>query len=143
MPSKGYLRAIRDICTENNILMILDEVQTGVFRTGKFIISHHFGIEPDMVILSKALSGGMLPVGAVLMSKTINESVFDGVDKAFFNQTTFSENALSMRAALATPAAPAQSRSRTDESMLRSTPGTAGSAAASSSSSRSFSNHLR
>ena len=101
LPKEEFLKVQR-LCRQHGTLLALDEVQTGVFRTGKFIISHHFGIEPDMVILSKALSGGMLPVGAVLMSRAINESVFDGVDKAFFNQTTFSENALSMRAALAT-----------------------------------------
>ena len=100
LPRDHFLEAQR-LCRQYGTLLVLDEVQTGIFRTGKFIISHHFGIEPDMVILSKALSGGMLPVGAVLMSRAINESVFDGVDKAFFNQTTFSENALSMRAALA------------------------------------------
>jgi ornithine--oxo-acid transaminase len=101
LPKEQFLEAER-LCRQYGTLLILDEVQTGIFRTGRFIISHHFGIKPDMVILSKALSGGMLPVGAVLMTKAINESVFDGIGKAFFNQTTFSENALSMRAALAT-----------------------------------------
>ena len=101
LPGEHFLEAQR-LCRQHGTLLVLDEVQTGVFRTGKFIISQHFGIEPDMVILSKALSGGMLPVGAVLMSRAINDSVFNGVDRAFFNQTTFSENALSMRAALAT-----------------------------------------
>jgi ornithine--oxo-acid transaminase len=101
LPKEQFQEAER-LCRQYGTLLVLDEVQTGIFRTGKFIISHHFGIKPDMVILSKALSGGMLPVGAVLMTKAINDSVFDGVDKAFFNQTTFCENALSMRAALAT-----------------------------------------
>jgi len=101
LPREHFLEAER-LCRQYGTLLVLDEVQTGMFRTGKFLISHHFGIRPDMVILSKALSGGMMPVGAVLMSKAINDSAFDGVDKAFFNQTTFSENALSMRAALAT-----------------------------------------
>jgi len=101
LPKEQFLEAER-LCRQHGTLLVLDEVQTGVFRTGKFIISHHFDIKPDMVILSKALSGGMLPVGAVLMTGAINESVFAGVDKAFFNQSTFCENALSMRAALAT-----------------------------------------
>jgi len=101
LPSETFQEAER-LCREYGTLLVLDEVQTGIFRTGKFIISHHFGIEPDMVILSKALSGGMLPVGAVLMTKAINASVFDRIDKAFFNQSTFCENALSMRAGLAT-----------------------------------------
>jgi ornithine--oxo-acid transaminase len=101
LPKEQFQEAER-LCRQYGTLLVLDEVQTGIFRTGRFIISHHFGIKPDMVILSKALSGGMLPVGAVLMTRAINDSVFDGVDKAFFNQTTFCENALSMRAALAT-----------------------------------------
>jgi len=101
LPKEQFLEAER-LCHQHGTLLVLDEVQTGVFRTGQFIISHHFGITPDMVILSKALSGGMMPVGAVLMSAAINDSAFSSIDKAFFNQTTFSENALSMRAALAT-----------------------------------------
>lgn len=101
LPGAEFLEAER-LCRRYGTLLVMDEVQTGMFRTGKFIISHHFGIKPDMVILSKALSGGMLPVGAVLMTRAINESVFDAIDKAFFNQTTFCENALSMRAGLAT-----------------------------------------
>ena len=101
LPREQFLEAER-LCRQYGTLLVLDEVQTGLFRTGRFIISHHFGIKPDMVILSKALSGGMMPVGAVLMTKAISESVFDSIDKAFFNQTTFCENALSMRAALAT-----------------------------------------
>lgn len=101
LPREQFRKA-EELCRRYGTLLVLDEVQTGMFRTGKFLISQHFGIRPDMVILSKALSGGMVPVGAVLMTRAINEAVFDGIDKAFFNQTTFSENALSMRAALAT-----------------------------------------
>lgn len=100
--SKEIFQKVEKLCHQYGTLLVLDEVQTGMFRTGKFLISHHFEIQPDMVILAKALSGGMMPVGAVLMTEAINKSVFNSLDRAFFNQTTFNENGLSMRAALAT-----------------------------------------
>jgi len=101
LPKETFQKAEK-LCHEYGTLLVLDEVQTGIFRTGHFILAHYFRIQPDMVILSKALSGGMLPVGAVLMTREINESVFSSLDRAFFNQSTFCENGLSMRAALAT-----------------------------------------
>ena len=54
-------------------LFVLDEVQTGMYRTGRFLASHHFGVDPDMVVLAKALSGGLIPSGAVLMSDEVYE----------------------------------------------------------------------
>jgi len=81
---------------------VLDEVQTGMYRTGTFLAAHHFGVEPDMVILAKALSGGLVPVGAVLMSEEICDSVYSSLPRAFVHTSTFSENSLAMRAGLAT-----------------------------------------
>ncbi|MEK7486362.1 MAG: aminotransferase class III-fold pyridoxal phosphate-dependent enzyme, partial [Planctomycetota bacterium] len=100
--SKEIFQKVEKLCRQYGTLLVMDEVQTGIFRTGKFLISHHYEIQPDMVILAKALSGGMMPVGAVLTTSAINHSVFNSVDRAFFSQTTFSENGLSMRAGLAT-----------------------------------------
>jgi ornithine--oxo-acid transaminase len=71
IPSKGYLKAIRETCTKNNVLMILDEIQTGFCRTGKTFAFQHEDIKPDAITVGKALGGGILPVSAVLSSKEI------------------------------------------------------------------------
>jgi ornithine--oxo-acid transaminase len=81
---------------------VLDEVQTGMYRTGRFLAAHHFGVEPDMVILAKALSGGLIPVGAVLMTKEVSDSVYSSLHRALVHTSTFGENSLAMRAGLAT-----------------------------------------
>ena len=75
IPDKGYLKEVRKICTEKNILLILDEVQTGFCRTGKLFCHHHENIKPDAMILGKALGGGIFPVSAVVSTKE-NMSVF-------------------------------------------------------------------
>ncbi len=66
VPDAGYLQQVRKVCSENNILMIADEVQTGLARTGRMLCVNHEEVRPDLLILGKALSGGMLPVSAVL-----------------------------------------------------------------------------
>ncbi len=71
IPPKGYLQEIRKICDTNNILMVLDEIQTGLGRTGKMFAFEHENIRPDMVTIGKALSGGFYPVSAVLANKEI------------------------------------------------------------------------
>lgn len=102
VPHSDYLRTAESLCRRYGTLFVLDEVQTGMYRTGKFLAAHHFGVEPDMVILAKAMSGGLVPCGAVLMSKDICDSVYSSLPRAFVHTSTFSENSLSMRAALAT-----------------------------------------
>jgi len=77
-------------------------VQTGMFRTGPFLAAHHYQLEPDMVILAKALSGGLVPVGAVLMSQPVADSVFSSLKRSIVHASTFGENSLAMRAGLAT-----------------------------------------
>ena len=62
VPSDGYLKGVREICTKYNVLWIDDEVQTGLGRTGKMLAADHEGVRPDIVCLGKALSGGMMPV---------------------------------------------------------------------------------
>ncbi len=58
------------------ITLVLDEVQTGMYRTGPFLAAHHFGLDPDIVVLAKALSGGLIPVSATLMSDAVYRSVY-------------------------------------------------------------------
>lgn len=71
IPPEGYISGVREICTQNNILMIADEIQTGLGRTGKLLACDHEGVKPDIAILGKALSGGMYPVSAVVSSDDI------------------------------------------------------------------------
>jgi len=102
VPTREYWQEAQRLCEEHGTLLVMDEVQTGIHRTGPFIASHHFEVEPDMVILAKALSGGQVPVGALLMRTDVCRAVYSSIDKAFVHASTFSENALAMRAGLAT-----------------------------------------
>ena len=71
IPPEGYLKAVKSLCEENNILFIADEIQTGLGRTGALFASQHEGVHPDITIIGKALSGGFYPVSAVLADKDI------------------------------------------------------------------------
>src|ERR1019366_6201411 len=102
LPPPGYLEVAQAACHRHGTLFVLDEVQTGMFRSGRFLAAHHYGSDPDMVVLAKALSGGLIPCGAVLMSDRIYDSVYSSLKRAIVHTSTFSENNLSMRAGLAT-----------------------------------------
>ncbi|MDB5649949.1 MAG: rocD, partial [Hyphomicrobiales bacterium] len=88
LPSDDYLRSAHDICRKHGSLFIADEIQTGLCRTGRFLAVEHWGAEPDMILLAKALSGGHVPVGAVLMQRSAFEKVFDRMDKAVVHGST-------------------------------------------------------
>jgi ornithine--oxo-acid transaminase len=102
VPAGGYLRGALDLCRTHGTLFIADEIQTGLGRTGRFLAVDHWGIEPDMVLLAKSLSGGHVPVGAVLTRKWIFDRVFDRMDRAVVHGSTFAKNDLAMAAGLAT-----------------------------------------
>ena len=102
VPDRDYLRQAESMCRRYGTLFVLDEVQTGMYRTGEFLAAHHFAVEPDMVILAKAMSGGLVPCGAVLMSEEVSDSMYSSLPRAFVHTSTYSENSLAMRAALAT-----------------------------------------
>jgi ornithine--oxo-acid transaminase len=87
---------------ESGALFICDEVQTGLGRTGKFYAFEHYGLSPDIITVSKALSGGYVPVGAMLTSDKIARSVYSSMDRAMVHSTTFKGNQLAMVAGLAT-----------------------------------------
>jgi ornithine--oxo-acid transaminase len=101
VPSKAYLQRAQELCRKTGSLFVIDEVQTGMFRTGTFLASQQFEIRPDIVILAKALSGGLVPVCAVLMTDKIYRAVYSSLRRAIVHTSTFSENSLSMRAGLA------------------------------------------
>lgn len=102
LPPDGYLQRAQQMCRRYGTLFVLDEVQTGLYRTGKFLASHHCGLDPDMVILAKALSGGLVPVGAVLMTDHVHDGVYSSLKRAIVHTSTYSENSLAMRAGLST-----------------------------------------
>ncbi len=78
VPEEGYLTGVRNLCTEYNVLMIADEIQTGLARTGKMLACDHENVRPDILILGKALSGGVLPVSAVLADDEIMLTIQPG-----------------------------------------------------------------
>ena len=102
LPSEEYLKGAEHLCRRYQTLFVADEIQTGMGRTGKFLAGEHWGIEPDMVLLAKALSGGHVPVGAVLMRKQIYDKVFNRMDRAVVHGSTFGKNDLAMAAGIAT-----------------------------------------
>ncbi len=102
LPSADYWRSVQLLCKRYGTLLVLDEVQTGLHRTGPFLASHLYDVQPDIVILAKALSGGIVPVSAVLMTNDIYSSVYSSLKRAIIHTSTFSENSLAMRAGLAT-----------------------------------------
>jgi len=96
MPPEGYLKRVREICTENNVLLFLDEIQTGLGRTGKMFCFEHAGIRPDCLSLGKALGGGVYPVSAFLADKVVMD-VFGPGDHG----STFGGNPLGAAVAMA------------------------------------------
>jgi ornithine--oxo-acid transaminase len=102
LPPADYLREAQELCRRSGTLFVTDEVQTGMHRTGKFLAGQHYGVDPDMIVLAKALSGGLVPCGAVLMTDAVYDSVYDSLKRAIIHTSTFSENGLAMRAGLAT-----------------------------------------
>lgn len=78
VPDNGYLKGVRELCTKYNVLFIADEVQTGLARTGKMLACDHEGVKPDILVLGKALSGGVLPVSAILASNEVMLTIKPG-----------------------------------------------------------------
>jgi ornithine--oxo-acid transaminase len=102
IPDDAFLPQAAALCRQYGTLLVADEVQTGMGRTGKFLAVEHWNVEPDMVLLSKSLSGGHVPVGAVLTRKAIFDKIFDRMDRAVVHGSTFSKNDMAMAAGIAT-----------------------------------------
>jgi ornithine--oxo-acid transaminase len=98
----GFLRAAHELLRSKGALLICDEVQTGLGRTGRLFAYEHDGVEPDIVTVAKALSGGFVPVGATMMRAGVFEKVYSSIDRVFVHASTFMGNAMAMTAALAT-----------------------------------------
>jgi ornithine--oxo-acid transaminase len=102
MPDDDYLAEAARLCRKYGALFVADEIQTGLGRTGRFLACEHYGVEPDMVLLAKALSGGFVPVGAVAMKHWIFAKLFDRMDRALVHGSTFGKNDMAMAAGIAT-----------------------------------------
>jgi ornithine--oxo-acid transaminase len=102
MPTDEFLPGAAALCRKYGTLFIVDEIQTGIGRTGKFLAVEHWNVEPDMVLLAKALSGGHVPVGALLTRKSIFDKIFNQMDRAVVHGSTFAKNDLAMAAGIAT-----------------------------------------
>ena len=101
IPSPGYLREAAGLCRKHNALFIADEVQSGMGRTGRFLAIEYDGeVDPDIVVLAKTLSGGFVPVGAVLCKKWIHEKVFSSMNRSVVHSSTFSQGSFAMVAGL-------------------------------------------
>lgn len=98
----GYLAGAQEICRKYGTLLILDEVQCGLGRTGKWFCFQHWPeVEPDILCVAKALSGGYVPVGAIVTKPPIMQSVFNSMERCVVHSNTFGQNDLAMAAALA------------------------------------------
>jgi len=97
----GFLAAARKLLHDHGALLICDEVQTGLGRTGRWFAYQHDGVEPDIVTVAKALSGGFVPVGATLAKGWIFEKVYSSMDRVLVHDSTFGSNAAAMAAGLA------------------------------------------
>ena len=102
LPAPDYLKGAAELCRRHGTLFIADEIQTGLGRTGRFLAIEHWNVEPDMVLVAKALSGGHVPCGAVLMRRPIFEKMFNRMDRAVVHGSTFAKNDLAMAAGIAT-----------------------------------------
>jgi acetylornithine/succinyldiaminopimelate/putrescine aminotransferase len=101
IPADDYLPEAQRLCRKHGTLFICDEVQVGMGRTGRFLCSEHWGLEPDVVTISKSLSGGYVPVGATITRRSIYNKMFSRLDRCQLHATTFGENELAMAAGLA------------------------------------------
>lgn len=99
LPPENYLKKLRQLCDENNILLIADEVQTGMGRTGKWFAVDHENVVPDILALAKALGGGVMPIGAIVARPKVWEKF---IESPFLHTTTFGGNQLACVAGLAT-----------------------------------------
>src|SRR5262249_36178443 len=102
IPSPDYLPRAQELCRRYGTLFCADGVQTGFGRTGRLFAGEHWGLEPDLMPVAKSLSGGYVPVGALLMSDRVYDAVFDSLENAFSHGSTFAPNDLAIAAGLAT-----------------------------------------
>ncbi len=102
LPPDGYLRGAQELCRRHGTMFVLDEVQTGLGRTGRWFALEEWGLEPDFVLVGKALSGGYMPVAAMVTRRDIYQRAVGTLERSYVHQSTYGRNRLSMAAGLAT-----------------------------------------
>ena len=102
VPPPGYLEAAQELCRRYGTLFVLDEIQTGLGRTGNWFALEQWGLEPDFVLVGKALSGGYMPVAAMATRREIYQRAVGTLERSYVHQSTYGRNRLSMAAGLAT-----------------------------------------
>ncbi len=101
LPPEGYLQAAQELCRRYGTLFVLDEVQTGLGRTGKWFALEHWDLDPDFVLIGKALSGGYMPVAAMATRRKLYQKAVGTLERSYVHQSTYGRNRLSMAAGLA------------------------------------------
>jgi len=101
VPPEGYLKEVRDLCDKNEVLMILDEIQTGLGRTGLLFAADHEGVVPDIMCLAKSLGGGIEPVGAYISKPAVWKKAYGSMESALLHTSTFGGNARASAAVIA------------------------------------------
>ncbi len=102
VPPEGYLRRVRELCDAHGCLMVLDEIQTGLGRTGKLFACEWEGVVPDIMVLAKSLSGGAVPIGATLCRPALWERAYGSIDRCVLHTSTFGGGNFAAAAGLAT-----------------------------------------
>ncbi len=102
LPEENFLKEAQKLCVQYGALMIADEVQSGLGRTGRWFAFEHWDVEPDIICIAKALSGGLVPAGAILYRRDIYKKVFSRMDRCVVHSNTFGKNTLAMGCGLAT-----------------------------------------
>ena len=102
LPPEGYLQSAQELCRRYGTMFVVDEIQTGLGRTGRWFALEHWGLEPDFVLIGKALSGGYMPVAAMVTSREIYQKAVGTLERCYVHQSTYGRNRLSMAAGLAT-----------------------------------------
>ncbi len=102
IPDSDYLSKAKDLCNRYGTLLIVDEIQTGLGRTGRFFTFQYESVVPDIITLAKGLSGGYVPLGAILTRRSLFLKVFSSMERSVIHSSTFKENDLAMTAGLAT-----------------------------------------
>ncbi|MBS3899129.1 MAG: aspartate aminotransferase family protein [Dethiobacter sp.] len=102
VPEQGYLKAAEALCRRYGALLIVDEIQTGLGRTGKMFAVEHDNVEPDILCLAKSLGGGIMPIGAVITTQEIWNKAYGGIEKCLLHTSTFGGNTWAAAAGIAT-----------------------------------------
>lgn len=101
VPPDGYLKAARELCTKYGALLIVDEIQTGLGRTGHMFACEHDGVVPDIMCVAKSLSGGLIPIGACIATEEAWDRAYGSLDRALLHTSTFGGNVLASAAGIA------------------------------------------